>query len=47
MKAKIEKALPDRKVDRAFKLDRENGGPVTLAITQIKRNAGWLSVVIE
>ena len=47
VKAKIEKALPDRKVDRAFNLDRENGGPVTLAITQIKRNAGWLSVVIE
>ena len=47
VKAKIEKALPNRKVDRAFKLDRGNGGPVTLAITQIKRNAGWLSVVIE
>ena len=47
VKAKIEKALPNRKVDRAFKLDRENGGPVTLAITQIKRNAGWLSIVIE
>ncbi len=47
VKAKIEKALPNRKVDRAFKLDRENGGPVTLAVTQIKRNAGWLSIVIE
>ncbi|MBI1312901.1 hypothetical protein GC176_16550 [bacterium] len=47
VKSKIEKALPNRKVDRAFKLDRENGGPVTLAITQIKRNAGWLSIVIE
>ncbi|MHC4875501.1 MAG: hypothetical protein ACYTGL_03310 [Planctomycetota bacterium] len=47
VKSKIEKALPNRKVDRAFKLDRENGGPVTLAITQVKRNAGWLSIVIE
>ena len=47
VKSKIEKALPNRKLDRAFKLERENGGPVTLAITQIKRNAGWLSIVIE
>lgn len=47
VKSKIAKALPDRKVDRAFKLERDNGGPVTLAITQVKRNAGWLSIVIE
>lgn len=47
VKSKIEKALPDRKVDRAFRLERDNGGPVTLAITQIKGNAGWLSIVVE
>ncbi len=47
VKAKVEKALPNRKANRAFTLERENGGPVTLAITQIKRNAGWLSIVIE
>jgi hypothetical protein len=44
---KIQKALPTRKVDRKFDLKRGQGGPVDLAITQVRPNAGWLSIVIE
>jgi hypothetical protein len=47
VRTKIQKALPTRKVDRKFDLKRGQGGPVDLAITQVRPNAGWLSIVIE
>jgi len=47
VRTKIQKALPTRKVDRKFDLKRKQGGPVDLAIAQVKPNAGWLSIVIE
>ena len=47
VKAKIQKALPTRKVDRMITLKRKTGGPVDLAITEIRPNAGWLSITIK
>jgi hypothetical protein len=47
VRTKIQKALPTRKIDRKFDLKRGQGGPVDLAITQVRPNAGWLSIVIE
>lgn len=47
VRTKIQKALPTRKIDRNFDLKRKQGGPVDLAITQVRPNAGWLSIVIE
>ena len=45
--AKIKQALPTRKLDRFIDLKRKQGGPVKLAISEIRPNAGWLSIVIE
>ena len=47
VKAKIQKALPTRKVDRMITLERKTGGPVDLAITEIRPNAGWLTITIK
>lgn len=47
VKAKIQKALPTRKVDRMITLDRKAGGPVNLEIAEIRPNAGWLTIVIK
>lgn len=47
VKSKLQKALPTRQAERVFKLERKTGGPVTLAVVQIKANAGWLSIVVE
>ncbi|NQV28594.1 MAG: hypothetical protein HQ518_29940 [Rhodopirellula sp.] len=47
VKAKIQKALPTRKVDRMITLKRKSGGPVDLAITGIRPNAGWLTITIQ
>jgi hypothetical protein len=47
VKAKIQKALPTRKVDRMITLKRKTGGPVDLAITEIRPNAGWLTITIK
>lgn len=47
IRAKLQKALPTREVDRFITMNRNSGGPVNLAIAQITPNAGWLSIVIE
>tara|TARA_R110002072_G_scaffold303123_1_gene494749 strand:- start:198402 stop:200579 length:2178 start_codon:yes stop_codon:yes gene_type:complete len=47
VKAKIQKALPTRKVDRMITLKRKTGGPVDLAITSVRPNAGWLTITIK
>lgn len=47
VKSKIQQALPTRKVDRMITLKRKTGGPVDLAITQIRPNAGWLTITIK
>jgi hypothetical protein len=47
VKAKIQQALPTRKVDRMITLKRKTGGPVDLAITEIRPNAGWLTITIK
>jgi len=47
VKAKIQKALPTRKLDRMITLERKTGGPVDLAITGIRPNAGWLTITIK
>ena len=47
VKAKIQKALPTRKVDRMITLKRKTGGPVDLAITSIRPNAGWLTITVK
>lgn len=47
VKSKIQKALPTRKIDRMITLKRKTGGPVDLAITQIRPNAGWLTISIK
>jgi hypothetical protein len=47
VKAKIQKALPTRRVDRMITLKRKTGGPVDLAITEIRPNAGWLTITIK
>ncbi len=47
VKAKIQKALPTRKIDRMITLNRKTGGPVDLAITEIRPNAGWLTITIK
>ena len=47
VRSKIQKALPTRKIDRNFDLKRKQGGPVDFSITQVRPNAGWLSIVIE
>jgi hypothetical protein len=47
VKAKIQKALPTRRVDRMITLKRKSGGPVDLAITEIRPNAGWLTITIK
>lgn len=47
VKAKIQKALPTRKIDRMITLKRKSGGPVDLAITEIRPNAGWLTITIK
>ena len=47
VKAKIQKALPTRKIDRMITLKRKTGGPVDLAITEIRPNAGWLTITIK
>lgn len=44
VKSKIQQALPTRKVDRMITLKRKTGGPVDLAITDIRPNAGWLTI---
>jgi hypothetical protein len=47
VKSKIQKALPTRKVDRMITVKRKTGGPVDLAITQIRPNAGWLTITVK
>lgn len=47
VETKVQKALPTRTVDRFITVKRNQGGPVKLAITQIKPMAGWLSIVVE
>jgi hypothetical protein len=47
VETKVQKALPTRRVDRIINIKRPQGGPVDIAITQIKPMAGWLSIVIE
>ena len=47
VKAKIQKALPTRKVDRMITLKRKTGGPVDLAITSVRPNAGWLTITVK
>jgi hypothetical protein len=47
VKAKIQKALPTRKADRMITLNRKTGGPVDLAITEIRPNAGWLTIMVR
>lgn len=47
VKAKIQKALPTRKVDRMITLKRKTGGPVDLAITSVRPNAGWLTITVR
>lgn len=47
VETKVQKALPTRKADRFIDVNRSQGAPVKLAITEIKPLAGWLSIVIE
>jgi hypothetical protein len=47
VRTKIQKALPTRNIDRKFDIKRNQGGPVDLAVVQVRPNAGWLSIVIE
>jgi hypothetical protein len=47
VKAKIQKALPTRRVDRMITLERKTGGPVDLAITSVRPNAGWLTITVK
>ena len=47
VKAKMKESLPPRTVDASFEVDRGRGKPVELKITEIRANAGWLSIVIK
>lgn len=47
VKAKMKESLPTRTLDATFKVDRGRGEPVELKITEIRANAGWLSIVIQ
>lgn len=47
VKSKIQQALPTRRVDRMITLKRKTGGPVDLAVTDIRPNAGWLTITVR
>ena len=47
VRKKIQAALPERKSDRLLHLKREGQEPLEVAITSIKTQDGWLSLVIE
>lgn len=44
---KIQKALPTRTADRFIDIKRGEGAAVKVAVTQVKANGGWLSIVLE
>lgn len=44
---KIQKALPTRTADRFIGIKRGEGAEIQVAVTQVKANAGWLSIVFE
>ncbi|HID24782.1 MAG TPA: hypothetical protein EYP14_20615 [Planctomycetaceae bacterium] len=47
VRKKIQLALPDRQTDRLLHIHREGQEPIEAAVTAIKIQDGWLSVVIE
>ncbi|NOX55302.1 MAG: hypothetical protein GXP27_12865 [Planctomycetes bacterium] len=47
VRKKIQLALPDRQTDRFLHIRREGQEPIEAAVTALKIQDGWLSVVIE